>query len=292
MQMQKMTQETALKHVKHAWVAGVVSAGVGLLFILIAASGSTVVAELGVDWQGLVAVVVILGLAFGLYKKSRICAVLMFVNFVGSKIIQWATTGNVSAVPLAILFGYFFFQGIRGTFAYHSLSKQTAPEKEDSRMPKWLWLLGGSAAVVAVLIMGLLVYAVLVGPDIEVVPGAQVPQRFLSKIRALDLLEPGERVRFFYSDAFINIEEGFYLFTDRKVVVYKKEYEQPAVVVPFSEIKNMDIEFSGSTWEDSHVYLTLADESVVSFPVSSEGGGDKKFYESLRATWASFAKRE
>ena len=281
-----------MKHIKYAWVAGVISGSMTLLLIVVAASGSTLVAELGVDWWSLIDVVAILGLSLGIYKKSRVCALLMFIYFVGSKIILWATMGNVRGVPLAILFGYFFFQGIRGTFAYHSLSEQTSPEREGSRMPKWLWILGGPAAVVAVLIMGLLVYAVLVGPDIEVVPGAQVPQRFLSKIRALDLLEPGERVRFFYSDAFINIEEGFYLFTDRKVVVYKKEYEQPAVVVPFSEIKNMDIEFSGSTWEDSHVYLTLADDSVVSFPVSSEGGGDKRFYESLKATRNSFAQRE
>ena len=159
-------------------------------------------------------------------------------------------------------------------------------------MPKWLWTVGGVFAFLAVALVGLLVYAFIVGPDIEVVPGAQVPQKFLSKIRALDLLEPGEQVRFFYSDAFLNIEGGFYLFTDRKVVVYKKEYEQPAVVVPFSEKKDMDIEFSESTWEDSHVYLTLADESVVSFPVSSEGGGDKRFYKALRTTWDSFNKLE
>ena len=267
-----------MKHIKYAWVAGVISGSMTLLLILIAASGSTMVAELGVDWWSLIDVVAIFGLSLGIYKKSRVCALLMFIYFVGSKIILWATMGNVGGVPLAILFGYFFFQGIRATFAYHSLSEQTPQERQGSRMPKWLWILGGSVTFVAVALIGLLAYAFIVGPDIEVVPGAQVPQRFLSKIRALDLLEPGERVRFFYSDAFINIEEGFYLFTDRKVIVYKKEYEQPAVVVPFSEIKDIDINFAESTWEDSQVYLTLADESVVSFPVSSEAGGEKRFY--------------
>ena len=290
--MQEMTQEAAVKHIKQAWVAGVISAGITLLVILVAASGSTLFAKLGVDWWSLIDVVVILGLAFGLYKKSRICAVLLFVYFVFSKIILWATVGSVGGVPMAILFGYFFFQGIRGTFACHSLNEQTAPEREGSRMPKWLWILGGVFAFLAVALVGILVYAFMVGPDIEVVPGAQVPQRFLSKIRALDLLEPGERVKFFYSDAFINIEEGFYLFTDRKVVVYKSEYEQPALVLPFAEIKDIDIEFAESTWEDSQVYLKLADDGVVSFPVSSEGGGDKRFYEALKGTWDSFAKQE
>ncbi len=117
-----MTQEAALKHIKQAWVAGIISAGITLLVILVAASGSTVFAKLGVDWWSLIDVVTVLGLSFGLYKKSRICAVLLFVYFVGSKIILWATMGNVRGVTMAILFGYFFFQGIRGTFAYHSLS--------------------------------------------------------------------------------------------------------------------------------------------------------------------------
>ena len=125
--MQKMTQEAALKHIKHAWVAGVVSGSMTLVLILIAASGSTVVAKLGVDWWSLIDIVAISGLSLGIYKKSRVCALLMFIYFVGPKIILWATMGNVRGVPLAILFGYFFFKGIRATFTYHSLSEQTAP---------------------------------------------------------------------------------------------------------------------------------------------------------------------
>ena len=157
-----MTQEAALKHIKQAWVAGVISAGITLLVILVAASGSTVVAELGVDWWGLVDVGLILGLSLGIYKKSRICALLMFTYFVGSKIGLWVTVGDVRGVPMAILFGYFFFQGIRGTFAYHSLSAQTTPEREGSRMPKWLWILGGSVTFVVVVLLCLEVVSKMV----------------------------------------------------------------------------------------------------------------------------------
>ena len=160
-------------------------------------------------------------------------------------------------------------------------------------MPKWLWILGGSVTFVVVVLLSVVMYVGIVGPSTEVIPGAQVPERFLSKIRALDLLEPGEKVKYFYSDALVNIEDGFYLFTERKVVVHKSEYEQPAVVLPkWFFLKGMDIEFSGSTLEDSQVYLELADDGVVSFPVFSEGGGDKRFYEALKRTWDSFAKQE
>ena len=89
--MQELTQEAALKHIKHAWVAGVISGSMTLLLVAIAASGSTVVAELGVDWWILIDVVTVFGLSLGIYKKSRVCALLMFIYFVGSKIILWAT---------------------------------------------------------------------------------------------------------------------------------------------------------------------------------------------------------
>ena len=80
-------------------------------------------------------------------------------------------------------------------------------------------------------------YVGTVGPDTKVLSGRQVPARFLAQIRELDLLEPNEQIQYFYSDALVNIEDGFYLLTDRKVVVYSRTYEEPAVLVPFCEIE-------------------------------------------------------
>jgi hypothetical protein len=71
-------------------------------------------------WQ-LVDVGLIFGLAFGIYKRSRACAVVMLTYFVISKIILMAEAGKPSGVVLSIIFTYYFWQGVSGTFACHKL---------------------------------------------------------------------------------------------------------------------------------------------------------------------------
>ena len=152
----------------------------------------------------------------------------------------------------------------------------------------WLWITAGALAVLAVVVVGvvaLLVYIAEAGPGTSIITGAQIPERFLSQIRNLGVLEEGERIRYFYSDAAIDIEDGFYLLTDRKVVVYSSAYEVPAILIPFSQIGNVEVEFNESFWADGEITLTLEDGTVVSFPISSDGGKDKKFYEALNESW-------
>ncbi len=282
-----MTKEAALKHIKGAWILGLISAGMTLLVVVLAASGVSILAEMGFDWWNLLDVALLLVLSIGVYRKSRISAVLLLVYFVLSKIYMWVALGNVSGLALTLLFGYFFVQGVRGTFAFQTLAaaEQGASPAGGGRSKKWLWILGGSVAAAGALVIAGLMYIGLMGPGTKVIPGAQVPGRFVSQVRDLGLLDPSEQIRFFYSDALVDIEEGFYLFTDRKVVVYKREYEEPAMVIPFSSIREMDAEWTDSTWIDSQIALTLDDDSVVWFPVSSEDGGDREFFRALRATW-------
>ena len=104
----------------------------------------------------------------------------------------------------------------------------------------------------------------------------------MAQIRKLDLLEPGEQIQYFYSDALLNIEEGMYFLTDRKVVIYSRSFDDPAIIIPFSEIVDVEVTFSDSWFEDSVITMTLADDTYNWFPVSSEGGGDKKVYETLK----------
>ena len=79
----------------------------------------------------------------------------------------------------------------------------------------------------------------------------------------------------------MDITDGFYLLTDRKVVVYSTTYFEPAILIPFDDIQELSIEYDESFFTDSVVWITRADGSTVSFPVSSEGGGDKRFYKAL-----------
>lgn len=139
--------------------------------------------------------------------------------------------------------------------------------------------IAGALGVVALIVV--FVYVGNMGPATQVLGGRQVPARFIEQIKKLDVLEPDEKIAFFYSDALLNIEDGFYLLTDRHVVIYSHEYEEPALVIPFSEIAETSVDYSDSWVEDTLITLVLKDGSVASFPASTEGGGDKRMYNAL-----------
>ncbi|MCG8405611.1 MAG: hypothetical protein MI923_10480 [Phycisphaerales bacterium] len=145
---------------------------------------------------------------------------------------------------------------------------------------------GIGVGVMVFVVFSILAYIGMKGPDTKVVPGRQLPARFVSEIQGLNLLEQREQIEFFYSDALMDIKDGFYLLTDRKVIIYSQYYYgDPAWVIPFSEIADLSVNYDDSFWADSLISITLTDETVATFPVSSEAGGDKRFYNALMKKW-------
>jgi len=127
-----MEQEQAEKAIKNAWGAGIIS---GVLTLIV-----TIVAMAGYDFMGfsvwnLLDVAVIAGLTFGIYRKSRTCAVIMLVYFIGSKFLMWAETKSVSGLPMALVFSWYFFQGIRGTFAWHGSNADAGRPAPQTSIP-------------------------------------------------------------------------------------------------------------------------------------------------------------
>jgi serine/threonine-protein kinase len=61
----------------------------------------------------------ILLLAYGLYRRSRACAVLLLVYVVLELWVAYHTRPVAAGVGPAMLLGLAFAAGIRGTFAYH-----------------------------------------------------------------------------------------------------------------------------------------------------------------------------
>jgi hypothetical protein len=72
----------------------------------------------------LIDIFVIFGLAFGVYQKNRICAVTLFAYLVFSKLLQlFANQLPIAALAVALVFGCFYFEGMRGTFSYYKLTQ-------------------------------------------------------------------------------------------------------------------------------------------------------------------------
>jgi serine/threonine-protein kinase len=118
-----MDQQQAEGAIRNAWMAGLISGALTLIVTLVAMAGYSF---MGFSALNLLDVFVIGGLAFGIYRKSRTCAVIMLVYFIGSKIVMWTESRSFTGIPLAVLFGWYFFQGMRGTFAWHGLNPGAA----------------------------------------------------------------------------------------------------------------------------------------------------------------------
>ena len=123
----------ALDHIKKGWVAGLISGGITLIIWSLAALGAPALAnQLDLDVWSFVDVILIFGLAYGVYCKSRTCAVIMFLKFFAAAVDNYklvtVDVGSFVGFSVAILiFGYFFGQAVRGTFVYHSLVQRKSP---------------------------------------------------------------------------------------------------------------------------------------------------------------------
>ena len=162
-------------------------------------------------------------------------------------------------------------------FHESSLRTELVRSPPNSPVSKALKIAGlGLVLLVGGLIMALTAIA-YIGPDTSVYPGRQVPKRFVATIRALNLLQEDEQIRYFYSDALLDIRTGFYFVTDKNLVLYSNEWAEPAMIIPLDQIASLDAVYDDSFFEDSSVFVTTVSGMEVSFPVSSEKGLDKKF---------------
>ncbi len=112
-----------LKRIRTAWIAGIVC-GIATLIVSVMSAMGTYIA--GFSAWNLIDAILVFGLTFGIYRKSRVCAVIMFAYYVINEMSMWAELdiiGILAGLPVATLIGYCFFQGVRGTFAYHRMVK-------------------------------------------------------------------------------------------------------------------------------------------------------------------------
>lgn len=112
--------DEVLKKIKHAWIAAIFSGLITLIVTLFAIFGHSI---LGFTAWELGDVILIFGLAYGIYRRSRTCAVIMLLYFIASKILIMYQTGTANGPVMAIVFIYYYWQGVVGTFAFHKISE-------------------------------------------------------------------------------------------------------------------------------------------------------------------------
>jgi hypothetical protein len=123
-----MDIEKANKAIRIAYIYGIILGTITLIVGLLSLAG--LITNSGTyefDLWNLLNAPLIFGLAFGIYKKNRVCALIMFVYFIAARpgcIIYVIQECNIITFFLTILFIYAFIQGIRGTLTYHILAKK------------------------------------------------------------------------------------------------------------------------------------------------------------------------
>ncbi len=116
-----MDLEKATRAITTDWILTLLVGGSNIVLTIAYAMGGTIRDITLFNW---IDFVVTFALAFGIYKKSRIAAGIWLVYYLVTQLLIWLDSGVAGPPVFPIIFLYFFFQGFRGTMAYHQLKDE------------------------------------------------------------------------------------------------------------------------------------------------------------------------
>ena len=279
-----MNMEKANKAIKGAWIAAIISAGLTLIF--------AVTGLYGLDLSALLIVIVMLGLAFGIYKKNRACAVILFVFWISDTIWgfwEFAAQGQVSGLIWSlvprIIFAIFFFRGIRGTFAYHRIIKaetnggkiESESVKKKSKKKPFLIGCGVAAGIVVAIAVGFIIWASSI-PSGGVKMANEMHPYALEYIEEHNLLNDTEALIAYYDVTLrMNSSEAAILTTER--VMYHKDGR--TVSIDLKDIDDVSIDYVGR----GHIIeVRSKSEMRIEIYIAHANLGEL-FYDALMDAW-------
>lgn len=282
-----MDRQVAVKAINTGAIAALVSASITLIIMLVAmgSRGANETLDYFNDIWILVDIAMILALAFFIWRKSRIAAVLMFVYFLVSKITISLENGKVSGIFLSVIFLWFFFQAVRGAFTWHNLEKAENPDYTTSK--KWVKWLGGIVAVIIIALMGLgLAISSGYATATAVQTGKELPKNQREKLLKADILNPDEAVRFYYSEGLFDVTYGGTVLTDKRIIGYwteEDEVRKKTLSYDLNEIDRLQLTQEGDAITDALYQVAVRgdDENSLIMYLSVEGDRHLEMVEAL-----------
>jgi hypothetical protein len=128
-QLRITDRESCERAIRNGGVAALVSAGLTAVLAIAGFFVQSDDARLSgfLDPWLLADVVLIVIVAVFIFRRSRVASTLMFVYFVGSKILQVMDGAGASAgMIVAVFFALYFFTAMRGTYLWHSKYRHEA----------------------------------------------------------------------------------------------------------------------------------------------------------------------
>lgn len=280
-----MDRERAIKATNQGAIAACISAALTIVFMAVAIS-TDAGGQLAL-WNDpfvFLDVGLILVLAFGIYKRSRVAAVLMLVYFVVSKVIIAAETQSYSGIGLGLVFIFFYGRAVIGAFAYHRVEKKDNPDYRSHS--KWWYFLGIPATLIVLVLVGFsLMSSTGVVPSTRVLSGQEMKISDVEALRQFGVLEQADNVAYFYAQGLSSIMESGNVLTQDRVILYFTNEEQEVEVyeIFFDEITGVTLEEPGSLLEDA-VYLVSTEDPDrwLKLFLSIDQKGHEKFVDELK----------
>lgn len=281
-----MNRSEAIKATKNGAIAASISGFLTLaifLFAMFVNAGGTM--GLWNDPTVLLDVFLIFACAYGIYKKSRFAAVLLFCYFIIAKLYIGIETGKVPGLGIALIFLYFYGKAIQGAFVFHKIEKAENPDYKAT--PKWVFYTGIPILIIIVMLIGIgFMTTTGVLPSTEVQPGSKVLQSDKDTLIANNIIPKDDPIEYFYSVGVTSIMEGGTVLTDDRVIFYYTNAMQKIEVyeIYFNDIVSIELVEMGNAFNDSIYKINSKyPDAWLKIPLSTENRGDIKFIEALRS---------
>jgi len=281
-----MNRAEAIKATKNGAIAACISGAFTLLLSSIAIlTDATGTLEIWNDPFIVFDIVLIFACAWGIYKKSRFAAVLLFCYFIFAKVVIGLETGEVSGLLMSFILLYFYGKAIQGAYVYQKIEKAENPDYKTT--PKWVYYIGIPFLVIFVLLLGIgLMTMTGTLPSTEVQAGSELWQKEKDALISNEIVSKDDQIEYFYSNGVSSILEGGSILTDDRVILYMPDENQDLQVyeIYFENVASVELVEKGDFLNDS-VYQINSHEpdAWLQIVLSVENGGDEKFVEALRS---------
>jgi hypothetical protein len=146
---------------------------------------------------------------------------------------------------------------------------------------------GWTGPYIVALIVGGIFFSLVIlgssGPSTRALRDAEIPPSYGESLEEAGILEPGERIQFFYSAGLFSILEDGNLLTDTRVVSYETlDGELYVASSLYSEVGKFDVVYSDNYFADTVITIMPSTGDEFFLIVSSEEGRDKDFVSALQ----------
>lgn len=282
-----MDREAAVKATRHGAYAALVSAGITTIGISIAmSSGETegFIGYLNDPWL-IFDIVLLLFLAWFVYRQSRVAAALVFILAILGQIVARLETGHMGGILISVAFIYFYGRAVYGAFVYHKINKEEFPEQYQKKRKRWwVWLIVAPIGLIFAVLIGLGTLITMgYMPEVEVEKGSELSAYNYNKLKKAGLVKSRSDIEYYYSPGVFSVLEEGYIINETALKYYWRTEEDGFEItyMSLSEITSLEQMSTGGPLEDALYSISTDDESLYLY-LPIDGDKHVPFIQMLR----------